>query len=650
MGSTDFESLHAELIGRVCEYLDEAHPASLLAFSQADKRCYAIASGLLFRTIKFTISNGQQLAQDVRKWETILSRESGFRHVRRLILHCATEDTKQRPEGYLSLDPCERHEDDSGLRSCWDLYNSYQFLYPNFSESSLMKHGWEAVVGLLKQCSGLADVFYACPVQFPPCLLHTLHANLPRCRLHDYTFHLNLDEEPIDPREMALATSPCLYSVGGLNLAAERVAWDLARYQAVRMKEAHVLLPGGEEIDLDEGDRDPRWAGGEMLARKPLETFHLIRPTFPETPLSFNTVSWAVHGNFFALRVLKLDLVVTNLDDLPGAKEFPALETLVFACARATRMEYWKTLLTFLHDLPRLTTLQIKDWARSVSFVPGLNSHLRYLDFSTHLHLFGETMKDDHIHQLADACPDLEELLIEIRRSRGSANEVSLYRALGRLRRLQNLTLRLDASPPGLDSTVEFFDPNGELISHGTTIEPWFDADDAKTVDGPLRPYRQGHIYDALVNSAIDPGLTRSIFDVINNAKIALGRAVLPLERLKVYASRGEMFQPAGRWSPRTPVLLPFLAALQSRWLVERDVRDDARDVLHVTELGRKSRLDHSSCQAKYLQDSRDEYLFKDLFDMWQRVWPCEEGASLPWESWKSLPLDLQVKDAAPEI
>lgn len=645
MGSTNFKDLHSELIGRVCEYLDEAHPSSLLAFSQVDKTCYAIASGLLFRTIKFTIANGQQLLQDVQKWESILVRDGGFRHVRRLILHCATEETIQRTGGYLSLEPCERYEDDSGLRSCWDLYNNYQFRFPNFNESSISRDCWKAVARLMERFSGLADLFYAFPVRFPTCLLRTLHTDLPRCRLHDYTFHLSPDKESTEPSDTALVSSPCLYSIGVVNLelAAERVVWDFARYSASQMREAHVLLPGGEEVNFDDQDRDPRWADGERRPRMPLEIVHLIRPTFPETPVSFSTVSWVVDANFSALRVLKLDLVITHLDGLPGAKEFPMLETLVFTCAKTTRADYWKTLLTFLHDLPHLTTLKLKDWARSVSLLPGLNSNLRYLDFSSRVHLYGETMKDDHLWKLADVCPYLEDLTVEVRRSRGNAEEVSLYRAIGRLRRLQYLTLHLDASPPGLDSTVEFFDPNGELISHGTMIEPWFDAEDAKTVDGPLRPYRQGHIYDVLVNSAVDRDLAHSIFDVVNDAKAALGGAVLPLERLNVNTSRGDRFQPAGRWSPRTPIMSHFLAALQRSWVVERGVRDDARDVLQVTELGREARLDHSSCQAKYLRENREEYLFKDLFDMWQRVWPCEEEGNSPWESWKSLPLDMRL-------
>lgn len=642
MGSTNFESLHSELIRRVCEYLDETHPESLLSFARVSKTCYAIASGLLFRTIKVSVSDGQQLIQDVQRWETLLLRENGFRHVRRLILHCLeVGEVKGRQNGYLSLDPCERYSDDLGLRSCRDLYVHHRI--PHDELVAITNEVWETLAHLMKRLTGLGDIFWACAIRFPDCLLRTLHADLRRCRLHDYAFDLSVKRGSIGPHAMTLADSPCLFSVGELNLAFDPLAWDYTRHQSRRIRETHLWLPADEVIDFSDVDNIPRWTGTELHQPSPLEIFHLNRPPAPETPLSFSTISWAVHGNFSALRVLRLDTVITNLEHLPPPHEFPILETLAFECSREARTEYWNTLLKFLPALPCLAALQIKHWARSVSFAPALNPHLRYLDFSTHVHLYGKSLKDDHIHQLADVCPELEELIIEIKRSRGNADEVARYRAIGRLRRLRNLTLHLDAAPPGLDSTVEYFDPNGELISHGTAIEPWFDAKDARTVNGPLRPYRQGHVYDALVNSAIDSGLARSIFHTVNGAKAEIKEAVLPLERVEIAASRGDDFQPAGRWSPRTPVMWPFLVALRRRWLVERDVRDDARDVLHVTELDQESRLDCWRSQAEYLKEQRKEYKFQDVFDMWQRVWPFEETASGQWETWSSLPLAVDL-------
>src|SRR5205807_10350288 len=61
---------------------------------------------------------------------------------------------------------------------------------------------------------GLVDLVYNYPDQFPPCLLQTLHEYRPQCRLRINTFNLySLHAPVIDPYELLLATSPCLYSI-----------------------------------------------------------------------------------------------------------------------------------------------------------------------------------------------------------------------------------------------------------------------------------------------------------------------------------------------------------------------------------------------------------------------------------------------------
>lgn len=57
---------------------------------------------------------------------------------------------------------------------------------------------------------------------------------------------------------------------------------------------------------------------------------------------------------------------------------------------------------------------------------------------------------DDHVLLLPDLCPGLEELTLEIKRSRGDVAEVARYRALGRLTRLRRLKLTPDAAPPSI--------------------------------------------------------------------------------------------------------------------------------------------------------------------------------------------------------
>lgn len=642
MASVSIESLHPELIEHVCQYLDETHPPSLVAFSLVSKSFYTIAGGLLFRTIKLSFSNGKQLVHNVQHWETLLLREDAFRHVRRLIL-CWIEDAdKERHNGYLCLEPCERYEDDLGLRSCWDLNDYYEFLVLKFSKVSITNDEWGAVAHIMKQTTGLADVFYSCPAQFPPCLLHTLHSCFPQCRFHHYAFHLrSLGEESIDPHEMSLASSPCLSSIGEFKLGGNGDARDFARHQGSRIREAHIWPPENEETAIDDMDRASRWAG--TITRPPitLEIVHFNKDLSGRS-LSFRTVSRTIYGDFSALCVLRLDPAIADLTHLPPPNNFPVLRTLVFTCASVSSLEYWTTLSTFLRDLPRLQTLHLRKWERSVAVVPALNSNLRHLTISTQVGAFADPLCGKHVHQLVNVCPKLEELSLEIQRSRGDAAEVSLYRALGRLRRLQHLTLNLDASPPPLNRNVEFFDHNGDFFSHGTSSQPWFDVEDAKTLPGLLCPYRQGHVKDVLVNSAIDSALARSIFELVHQAKMGLSGAVLPLERLELGTSYGDRF-PRSRGDPARGGLSPFLAALHRKWLVERDVRDDARDVIHVTELDREARLNN-------FDDSRATHgaasSSKHVFDIWQRVWPSEEEESSWWENWKSLPLVVDSRAA----
>lgn len=159
--------------------------------------------------------------------------------------------------------------------------------------------------------------------------------------------------------------------------------------------------------------------------------------------------SWATDVDFSALRVLKLEVAMTP-GWLPEPSMFPALTTLFFQCnIKHLNISYWETEACFLRHLPQLTTLQIHDWNQWISVLPGLKPNLRRLHLSREVSLDTiSTVDCDDIHKLADVCPQLEHLSIQIRRRRGDVNEVSLYRALGRLPRLQTLEITLGVLPP----------------------------------------------------------------------------------------------------------------------------------------------------------------------------------------------------------
>lgn len=64
--------------------------------------------------------------------------------------------------------------------------------------------------------------------------------------------------------------------------------------------------------------------------------------------------------------------------------------------------------------------------------------------------------------------------------------------------------------------------------------------------------------------------------------------------------------------------LVPYLAALGRRWSLEREVRDDARDVVHVRDNGKESRLRSTNARRA---DKPCPYL-----PIFRRIWPRETG------------------------
>lgn len=199
-----------EIVERIAGILDSTHPPSLVAFARANKGCHAIAKLFLYRTIKITIKRGPQLLYDVETLEQMLHRDHSLAHVRRLILLCQSPGTRCP---YVSLDSCERQEDDTELRGCWDLHSSDLYPRPSHADN-VAEDRWQRLGRLVRQLSGLTDLFWASSreSQFPPPLLKALQEDLPRCRLHHFSFHLDsLDGESSHPDDLAAARSPCLY-------------------------------------------------------------------------------------------------------------------------------------------------------------------------------------------------------------------------------------------------------------------------------------------------------------------------------------------------------------------------------------------------------------------------------------------------------
>lgn len=199
------------------------------------------------------------------------------------------------------------------------------------------------------------------------------------------------------------------------------------------------------------------------------------------------------------------------------------------------------------------------------------------------------------------ACPVLQDLFIAVQRSASNAQEVAIYRALGRLPSIKRLQL-----------TFHLTNVRLPLIRNYTPGQ-------AGPTDTDIR--------DAMINHAVDSTLAKAIFTTISAAKTSGP----PLEQLELRAEEWSIA--SYRQYPYT--LLKVLGCLRRSWICERAVRDDC--VPHEC-LARES---HSKeIRAREYKESRrhfDRELKKEDEMIFRSVWP----GTGPWKNaWYSLPLD----------
>ena len=197
---------------------------------------------------------------------------------------------------------------------------------------------------------------------------------------------------------------------------------------------------------------------------------------------------------------------------------------------------------------------------------------------------------------------------------------MEIYRTLGNLPRLQNLSLALDCEDTSLDVRAE--------DSESIPIHPSFDDLDKEFADtwmelGHGRQARKGHIRIAMLNAALDEVLARSIFHTIKDAK-PLGDRNLPFERLELRPCRGvyiveasEVIEVIGQW-----------------WLLESNSRDE--DGILATKLRYPGDIIDEKFEPAQELDSAMDAVFR-------KIWPGERGNSAGVKTWKldwqSLPL-----------
>uniref|UniRef100_A0A8H7K4L5 Uncharacterized protein n=1 Tax=Bionectria ochroleuca TaxID=29856 RepID=A0A8H7K4L5_BIOOC len=158
------------------------------------------------------------------------------------------------------------------------------YLLPAPSTAWPDESAWKPLADLMKDFPALRDVIFTSRDQFPRLLLSELHEHHPHCRLHMHRFKLRSmilpesAEQKVHPDDIALATSPCLYSIVVQTQSyhsAQTLDYNLEAVMAM----TKGLAPNLKNVSLTEGVHQsapgslstiprPQWKGFQFPAGK----------------------------------------------------------------------------------------------------------------------------------------------------------------------------------------------------------------------------------------------------------------------------------------------------------------------------------------------------------------------------------------------
>ncbi|CAK7229456.1 hypothetical protein SEUCBS140593_007252 [Sporothrix eucalyptigena] len=226
-------------------------------------------------------------------------------------------------------------------------------------------------------------------------------------------------------------------------------------------------------------------------------------------------------------------------------------------------------------------------------------------------------------NDLASMCPNLEELRINMRRTRGNAEEVAVYKALARLPRLERLFVKLHyritfKRPPNQTSGEEL-----AVRRHG---------------------YRAGQVpfeamEDVYSNCALDATLARAIYDVIDAGRGRLRHLRLDIQREAGVQDVGMddyAFMDMLRWLARPQTI----RRTTTGEIVVTQTNTTATKIAQETwaGLGGNEEPDETFRPEKH-------YKLQNCRNAFRSVWPPKRKTNW-WHDWTSLPLEMgEVKE-----
>lgn len=671
-----------ETLQQIASHLNNSYRPSLYAFGSTSKTCHGATLPSIFHHIHLTVNTPEELQRDIDALVKTLSRTQSARHVRCLTIKGALRVSKKpKVEGLVSH-TADRHswfkstgvdeilcDEEPCDTSPYVVYDE-----PVIEKSSEEDMAWAPFVSLIKAIPHLTKLVYDCENQFPPSLLDALHDYHPQCKLYHLTFTLRtlLWGNPY-PYEMALATSPCLYSVKlacswrdseGDDDFNQEAMMELVASLAPNLKEVVVLNLAPHNVARYYPRPRGLWRGlpGFVAGRSigSLTSLSLLGAVEWRVPNVLQM--WAKHTDFSSLHHLTLGggYGRQNVGGLDGETmkkiaqnyHFPRLKTLCIRLDRCNDQgletpDFANNAVSLFRSLEPLDELSVSgplgpemldaildrhgQMLKKLSLRPFEQENIIFDNDPNPRHI-AMTFTREHILQIQSHCPGLEELAVSVKRTKSDAREAEIYRSFGKIERLKSLFLILDCS----DWAVTL-DPDSR-------DDPSYDETDRETC--LLDFLKKGHLRDNFINCAVDETLARSIWETICESKV--GR---PLESLKLWTKGG------GQWgnSTNNGGIPPVVDHLSRSWLIERAGRDDKNDI-SVRELGRRVReardqemTDQYERQAESWLRHRgivvqpgDRAEDSEIMKVFRRIWPRKEGSKDWREDWSSLPLQVR--------
>ena len=616
-------NLPVEIVERICDCLDRYSVFQLALVSRNYRNG---AASKIFHTVFIRGTSQDTFRENCEYANSVLASPGKARQVRHLrVLGSMKGDTSIQGDWNPGL---------SRRNRCLDRVGG---IFTNTTNC-------ERLFRIMVQLTALRDFTWGVTDQLSSRLFHLLHESSPRIRLHMPLFCLESlilspnDPIHIDPHELELATSPCLYSIGhvDLNDAGRR---GLVDYNASAVFEIVAgAAPNLREADIHINPVGPalgsEWLPGTISTDSSGSTSRLEHLSISTSHhhLAYSSPLLDVDRmgsleklrtmmDFSALRTLKIGdaLSAFHLRWLTEECQFPSLDSLdlyLWDVYNAHEME--NRFNSFLLSLQPLRSLKLRGryFHSTVPIVldhSGCTLQCLYLYMPPQFEAAGANSDPDLwafadadlIRAIQEKAPLIENLALCIQRSAGDASEVAIYRELGKLTSLRHLQLSVFHPLDYLwDGTLM---PQYELIS-----EHWMDE-----------------CVDLIVSLSIDEALVNSIFHTISSAKPP---HVVPLQTLKY---RVDALEPECGFSSDKD-WIKLLAYIARSFDCKRNLRDDRLHQCFIEEF-----------RPHWLDDSRsrleEEDVFHEMVDKYymrilQQVWPGVE--SRDWmRKWHSFPL-----------